>query len=67
MCTHSYLSGPWGTKDVTEQFKETMGQIQNLRFCDGRNLDDIFSCPEFPVVRLDPGVGHYEWVFRMNG
>ena len=30
-----------------------MGQIQNLRFCDGRNLGDIFSCPEFPVVRLD--------------
>ena len=30
-----------------------MGQIQNLRFCDGRNLAHIFSCPEFPVVRLD--------------
>ena len=26
------------------------GQIQNLRFCDGRNLGDIISCPEFPVV-----------------
>ena len=30
-----------------------MGQIQNLRFCDGRNLAGIFSCPEFIVVRLD--------------
>ena len=29
------------------------GQIQNLRFCDGRNLGNIFSCHEFPVVRLE--------------
>ena len=28
-----------------------LGQIQNLCFCNGRNLGDIFSCPEFPVVR----------------
>ena len=38
-----------------------MGQIQNLRFCDGRNLADIFSCPEFPVVRLDTMSGFLEW------
>ena len=46
------------------------GQIQNLRFCDGRNLVDIFSCPEFHVVKLDtmngfPGGGGYSverWV-----
>ena len=37
------------------------GQIQNLRFCDGRNLADIFSCPEFPVVRLDTMSGFSEW------
>ena len=37
------------------------GQIQNLRFCDGRNLAHIFSCPEFPVVRLDTMSGFSEW------
>ena len=37
------------------------GQIQNLRFCDGRNLGDIFICPEFPVVRLDTMNGFSEW------
>ena len=37
------------------------GQIQNLRFCDGRNLADIFSCPEFLVVRLDTMSGFSEW------
>ena len=43
-------------------FKPTplLGQIQNLRFCDGRNLADIFSCPEFPVVRLDTMSGFSE-------
>ena len=30
-------------------------------FCDGRNLADIFSCPEFPVVRLDTMSGFSEW------
>ena len=39
---------------------EYVGQIQNLRFCDGRNLADIFSCPEFPVVRLDTMNGFSE-------
>ena len=38
-----------------------LGQIQNLRFCDGRNLADIFSCPEFPVVRLDTMSEFSEW------
>ena len=38
-----------------------MGQIQNFRFCDGRNLGDIFSRPEFPVVRLDAMNGFSEW------
>ena len=37
-----------------------LGQIQNLRFCDRRNLADIFSCSEFPVVRLDTMNGFSE-------
>ena len=41
------------------------GQIQNLRFCDGRNLADIFSCPEFPVARLDTMSEFSEWTANM--
>ena len=37
------------------------GLIQNLRFWDGRNLGDIFSCLEFTVVRLDIMNGVLEW------
>ena len=44
------------------QLKYILGQIQNLRFCDGRNLADIFSCPEFPVARLDTMSGFSEWM-----
>ena len=50
----SNISGKFGQKRVE------MGQIQNLRFCDGRNSADIFSCPEFPVVRLDTMSGFSE-------
>ena len=42
-------------------FSMQMGQIQDLRFCDRGNLADIFSCPEFPVVRLDNTSGFSEW------
>ena len=42
--------------------KDLLGQIQNLRFCDGRNLADIFSCPEFPIVRLDTMSGFSECI-----
>ena len=38
----------------------TRGPNPNLRFCDGWNLGDIFSCPEFPVVRLDTMKGFSE-------
>ena len=38
-----------------------LGQIQNLRFCDGRNLADILSCPDFPIVRLDTMNRFSEW------
>ena len=40
---------------------EHLDQIQNLRFCDGRSLGDIFSCPEFPVARLDTMNVFSEW------
>ena len=36
-------------------------QIQNLCFCDGQNLCDIFSRPEFPVVKLDTMNGFSEF------
>ena len=32
-----------------------------ISFCDGRNLGDIFSCPEFSIVRLDTMNGFSEW------
>ena len=48
---------------AANQFYQTkLGQIQNLCFCNGRNLGDIFICPEFPVVRLDTMNGFSEWM-----
>ena len=49
-----------GLTDSAQAYSHS-GQIQNLRFCDGRNLADIFSCPDFPVVRLDTMNGFSEW------